>query len=195
MTVEWLLVPISFVLGTFPSALMIGRLVGHNPMTEGSGNPGATNMFRIAGKRAGIPTLIIDVLKAVIACGLGHLFGDATTAVWSGAAAVMGHMFPFIRASRGGKGVACFGGLTICAWPILAPIGLLAWAGAAKLFNASFMGAMVGVPTVVVGTIVIGRPWIEVAIAAAVGVVIIGRHHQNIRQFLQRRNVGNQRHI
>lgn len=188
MTIEWLLVPISFLLGTFPSALMIGRLVGHDPITEGSGNPGATNMFRIAGKRAGIPTLIIDVFKALIACGLGHLFGDTTTAVWCGAAAVLGHMFPFIRASRGGKGVACFGGLAIGAWPILAPVGLLAWIGAAKLFNASFMGAMVGVPAVVVGTLVIGRPWIEVTITAAIGVVIIARHHKNISQFLAQRS-------
>jgi len=181
---DWLLVVGAFFLGTFPSALLIGRIVGHNPTREGSGNPGATNMFRIAGLKAGGATLVVDVLKALIPTLIGQWIGDTTLAAAAGAAAVVGHIFPLVRSSRGGKGVACFGGLTIGAWPILAPIALIVWISTAKLSGHSFIGAMAGTPTVAIGTMVLGRPLAEILIAWAITVLIIARHHQNIRDFL-----------
>lgn len=185
---EWLLIPASFLVGSFPSALLVGRLVGHNPTSEGSGNPGATNMFRIAGLKAGTATLIFDVFKALAAALAGRAADGTTLAAWCGAAAVVGHIFPIVRESRGGKGVACFGGLTIGAWPLVAPFGLLLWIGSAKLSGHPFVGALVAVPAVVLGTIIIGRPGVEIAIAAAVGALIISRHHVNIRDFLRSRH-------
>jgi glycerol-3-phosphate acyltransferase PlsY len=181
---DWLLVVGAFLLGTFPSALMIGRIVGHNPTQEGSGNPGATNMFRIAGLKAGGATLVIDVAKALIAALVGRWVGGPTLAAWCGAAAVVGHIFPLVRSSRGGKGVACFGGMTIGAWPILAPIALAVWITSAKLSGHSFIGAMAGTPTVAVGTMVMGRPLVEILIAWSVTILIIARHHTNIRAYL-----------
>jgi len=181
---DWLLVLGSFLLGTFPSALIIGRIVGHNPTSEGSGNPGATNMFRIAGLKAGGATLVIDIAKALAASLIGLAAGGTTLAAWCGAAAVVGHIFPLMRKSRGGKGVACFGGLTIGTWPILAPIALLIWITSAKLSGHSFIGAMAGTPTVAVGTMVMGRPLTEVLIAWAMTLLIIARHHKNISDFL-----------
>lgn len=184
---DWLLVVGAFFLGTFPSALLIGRIVGHNPTSEGSGNPGATNMFRIAGLKAGGATLVIDVAKALIATLVGHWAGDTTLAAACGAAAVVGHIFPLLRSSRGGKGVACFGGLTIGAWPILAPIALVVWIASAKLAGHSFVGAMAGTPTVAIGTMVMGRPVAEILIAWAMTALIIARHHTNIRDYLAKR--------
>ena len=181
---DWLLIPASFLVGSFPSALLVGRLVGHDPTAEGSGNPGATNMFRIAGLKAGTATLIFDVVKALSAALAGRIADGTTLAAWCGAAAVIGHIFPILRQSRGGKGVACFGGLTIGAWPVLAPIGLALWIGPAKLSGQSFVGALIGVPSVAVGTMVLGRPTAEVLIAWALAVLIVGRHHPNIREFL-----------
>ncbi len=187
MDFDWLIVIGAFFLGTFPSALLIGKLVGHNPTREGSGNPGATNMFRIAGLKAGGATLLIDVAKALVAALVGRWLGDTTLAAWCGAAAVVGHIFPPIPSSRGGKGVACFGGLTIGTWPILAPIALGAWLGSAKLSGHSFIGAMVGTPTVAIGTMVMGRPLAEILIAWAMTALIVSRHHSNISDFLTAR--------
>jgi len=184
---DWLLVLGAFFLGTFPSALLIGRIVGHNPTLEGSGNPGATNMFRIAGLKAGGATLVIDVMKALIAALIGRWVGGTTLAAWCGAAAVVGHIFPLVRSSRGGKGVACFGGMTIGAWPILAPIALVVWISSAKLSGHSFIGAMAGTPTVAIGTMVMGRPLAEVLIAWAMTALIIARHHKNISDYLAAR--------
>lgn len=184
MDFVWLLLPASFLLGTFPSALLIGRIVGHDPIEEGSGNPGATNMFRIAGKRAGIATLVFDIVKAIVPTLVGRGVEDTTFGALCGCAAVLGHMYPILRESRGGKGVACFGGLTIGAWPILVPFGLAAWLGSATLSGHSFLGAMVGVPTVVIGTMIIGRPATETIAVAVLGAIIIARHRTNIRGFL-----------
>lgn len=186
MGFDWLLVGGAFLLGTFPSALLIGKLVGHDPTVEGSGNPGATNMFRISGLKAGGATLFIDVAKALIASLAGLWIGDTTLAAWCGAAAVVGHIFPLLHKSRGGKGVACFGGLTIGTWPILAPFALVVWIASAKLSGHSFVGAMAGTPTVAIGTIVIGRPLTEVLIAWAMTILIISRHHTNISEYLGR---------
>jgi len=184
---DWLLVVGAFILGTFPSALLIGRIVGHNPTREGSGNPGATNMFRIAGLKAGGATLVIDIAKALVAALIGRAVGGQTLAAWCGAAAVVGHIYPIMRSSRGGKGVACFGGLTIGAWPILAPIAGVMWLGSAKLSGHSFIGAMVGTPTVAIGTMVLGRPLAEILIAWAMTILIISRHHKNISDYLDAR--------
>lgn len=184
---DWLLVLGSFLLGTFPSALLIGKLVGHNPTSEGSGNPGATNMFRIAGLKAGGATLVIDIAKALVAALIGRWVGGTTLAAWCGSAAVVGHIFPPWHAGRGGKGVACFGGLTIGAWPVLAPIALVAWLGSAKLSGHSFIGAMVGTPTVAIGTMVMGRPLTEVLLAWAMTLLIISRHRSNIAAYLAAR--------
>jgi len=187
MTLDWLLVPAAFLLGTFPSALLIGALVGHDPIEEGSGNPGATNMFRIAGKKAGLATLIFDVAKALLATLVGTWLVDETFGVVCGAAAVLGHMFPILRASRGGKGVACYGGLAIAAWPLVALVAFVVWVGAARISGHSFIGALFGVPTVVVGTVVIGRPIAETLVVALVAAVVIARHHRNISDFLTAR--------
>lgn len=187
MNFEWLLVVASFLLGTFPTAIIIGRMVGRDPTAEGSGNPGATNMFRIAGLKAGGATLIFDIAKALVPALIGRWIDGPTLAAWCGAAAVVGHIFPLVRSSRGGKGVACFGGLTIGAWPILAPIALAVWIGSAKLSGHSFIGAMAGTPTVAIGTMVMGRPLVEVLIAWAMTVLIVGRHHTNISEFFAAR--------
>ena len=187
MDFEWLLVGAAFLVGSFPSALLVGKLVGHNPTSEGSRNPGATNMFRIAGLRAGSATLIFDIIKALVPALTGRLVDGTTLGAWCGAAAVVGHIFPLVRQSRGGKGVACFGGMTIGTWPILAPIALTLWIASAKISGNSFVGGLVGVPSIAVGTIILDRPAVEIAIAWALAALIVARHHANIREFLLQR--------
>nr|XP_061840615.1 glycerol-3-phosphate acyltransferase-like [Nerophis lumbriciformis] len=147
-------------------------------------------MFRIAGLKAGGATLVIDVAKALIAALVGRWVDGITLAAWCGAAAVVGHIFPLLRKSRGGKGVACFGGMTIGTWPILAPIALVVWIGSAKLSGHSFVGAMIGTPTVAVGTMVMGRPAAEILIAWAMTLLIIARHHQNISDYIAAQRMG-----
>ena len=100
-----------YIVGTFPTAQLVARLVGaDDPTTQGSGNPGASNMYRTAGKRAGVLVGVIDALKGAVPVGVALLVAGRPEAhaVW--VAAVAGHVWPVTRRLRGGKGVATAGG-------------------------------------------------------------------------------------
>ena len=120
---------ISYLLGSIPTAVWIGKYFFQIDVREhGSGNAGATNTFRILGKKAGIPVLLIDVLKGWISVMLAIWFlipGDSPVLfenfrVLCGAAAVLGHVFPVFAGFRGGKGVATLLGVAIGMQPVAA---------------------------------------------------------------------------
>ena len=117
------------MLGSIPTAVWIGKYFFKIDVREyGSGNAGATNTFRILGKKAGIPVLIIDVVKGWISVMLAIWFlspGDSPVLfenfrVLCGAAAVLGHVFPVFAGFRGGKGVATLLGVAIGMQPMAA---------------------------------------------------------------------------
>jgi len=98
----------------------------------GSGNAGATNTFRVLGKKAGIPVLIIDILKGTAAVSLSFLSGFHTDTpffinfqIGLGIAALIGHIFPIFAGFRGGKGVATILGVVICITPVSCSVALL----------------------------------------------------------------------
>lgn len=187
--VWWVLVPLSYVAGTFPSAQLVGRLAGHDPTKEGSGNPGASNVYRLAGKFPGAAVLVLDVIKGAIPTLVGLIGGGQQLAVVAGAAAVVGHIFPAQRRLRGGKGVATFGGVTLVAWPLLALVGIAVWLITMRLTKRASVGSMIGVIAVTVGVALIsGLGW-EALVAAALCVLIIVRHRSNIQRLIHREEV------
>lgn len=186
MDASWLLVPAAYLIGMFPTAQTIGRLVGRDPTTEGSGNPGATNMFRVAGRGAGAAVLAGDLLKGAIPTMVGLAIGGRELAAAAGAAAIIGHIAPISRGFRGGKGFATGAGVAFTLWPLVAIGGLVVWLVSFALFRRSSLSALLTVAVFPVGVWLQGRdPW-EVIYAAAFGVVIIGRHHENIRRLVRR---------
>src|ERR1700740_3421660 len=102
----------AYLMGSIPTAVWIGRIFyGIDVREYGSGNAGATNTFRVLGKKAGIPVLIIDILKGTAAVSLSFLSGfQADTPFFTnfqiglGIAALIGHIFPIFAGFRGGKG-------------------------------------------------------------------------------------------
>ena len=103
---QWLavaLVPVGYLLGTFPSAVIVARRRGVDILSAGSGNPGASNVIRVLGWRVGAVVLLFDFAKGAAASGLGLAVGGRGGAYLLGIAAVIGHTFPFGR--KGGKGV------------------------------------------------------------------------------------------
>jgi glycerol-3-phosphate acyltransferase PlsY len=124
-----ILLLLSYLLGSIPTAVWIGKYFFQTDVREhGSGNAGATNTIRILGKKAGIPVLLIDVLKGWISVMLAIWFlipGDSPVLfenfrVLCGAAAVLGHVFPVFAGFRGGKGVATILGVAIGMQPMAA---------------------------------------------------------------------------
>lgn len=108
---------LGYALGNFNPAYLIVRRNGHDVRTEGSGNAGASNAFLIAGKAAFFIVALLDIGKAFAACRICRgLFPALTVAEQiGGAACILGHMFPAVLGFRGGRGLACQGGV-ILSW-------------------------------------------------------------------------------
>ncbi len=182
MNAWWLLVLASYAVGSFPTAELIGRLTGNDPTSEGSGNPGASNMFRVAGKRAGVAVLVGDALKGLIPAAIGFAADGRPLAVACGVAAMLGHILPFARGFRiGGKGVATLGGACVFLYPLVTPALVVVWLTTFRLFRSAAIGSFVIALLLPVGVALRGRPsWEVAAMAGATGIVII-RHWSNLR--------------
>ena len=119
---------IGYLLGAISFAVIIARSKGVDIFKEGSGNPGATNVKRILGRKWGNAVFALDALKGFAAAGLPLLvYHDDRLAVIGLIAAILGHSFSVFLKFRGGKGVATtIGGLLALMWPVLL-IGLVVW--------------------------------------------------------------------
>ena len=129
------LVIVSYLTGSFPSAVWLGRAFYDTDVREyGSGNAGATNTFRVLGKGAGIPVLFIDIFKGWLAVNYTLLISNSSELsselffehqLAFGIAAVIGHLFPIYTGFRGGKGIATMMGLLIGLNPLAALFSFL----------------------------------------------------------------------
>jgi glycerol-3-phosphate acyltransferase PlsY len=170
----------AYLLGTFPSAWLATRGRGVDPSAAGSGNPGATNVYRTAGRRAGVLTLVGDVFKGAAAAGLGWAIGGHGLGVACGVAAVVGHVAPLSRLSRGGKGVATGAGMALVLFPLAALVSAAAFALVTGLTRTVSLGSMAAVAVLPAAAGALGAPGREVAALAGCAVVVIARHRANI---------------
>lgn len=185
MDLLWLLVPLAYAAGTFPSAPLVGRVVGHDPTREGSRNPGASNMYRIAGRNAGVIVLLADVIKGLVPTLFALLVSGRPIAAACGVAAVLGHIFPATRGFQGGKGVATYGGMTVVLWPWVGAVALAVWLLALRLGGKASIGALVAMPLIAGLVVLAGRPGWEVVVAVAMAGLIIIRHRENISRLVR----------
>jgi glycerol-3-phosphate acyltransferase PlsY len=177
------LVVAGYALGVLPTAVVVGRAAGHDPTAEGSGNPGATNVYRTAGRRAGALVLAGDVAKGAAAASLGLVFADRTTAVAVGLAAVVGHVRPPRR--PGGKGVATVGGVVAVTFPLAAVLATLAWlalARATAIASLASLGALAVVLVVAAGT---GASAVQLGLLGVMVALVVVRHAGNIGRLVR----------
>ncbi|MEY2422114.1 MAG: acyl phosphate:glycerol-3-phosphate acyltransferase [Acidimicrobiaceae bacterium] len=170
----------AYALGGFPTAALVGRRSGFDPQGAGSGNPGASNSFRLGGARAGVLVLVGDVGKGAIAAALGLAVGGRGLGVAAGAAAVVGHVAPIARRFRGGKGVATAVGMIAVLEPVAAIAAAIVWAAVARVTRTAVVASVAMVLVVVVSIAVAGRPAWEVATLAGVAVLVVLRHRGNL---------------
>jgi glycerol-3-phosphate acyltransferase PlsY len=169
----------AYVLGCFPTAELVGRQSGFDP-AGGSGNPGASNSFRLGGARAGVLVLIGDVGKGAMAAGAGLLVGGRGLGIAAGAAAVVGHVAPVTRRFRGGKGVATAAGMVAVLEPVAAIAGAVVWIAVARVTRTAVLASLAMVVVVVVTIAVAGRPAWEVVTLGGVAVLVVVRHRGNL---------------
>lgn len=168
----------AYLLGSISSAVLVCKFLGlPDPRTQGSQNPGTTNVMRIGGKNAAILTLVGDILKGFIPVILARLFG--ITGFWLGmiaVAALLGHVFPLFFQFKGGKGVAtAFGGILAMAFPA-ALIAVITWLLVLVFSRYSSLAAIVTavllpiyillfadfnllIPTIIISAILLWRHW------------------------------------
>ncbi|MCM3766825.1 glycerol-3-phosphate 1-O-acyltransferase PlsY [Neobacillus niacini] len=117
----WLLLLASYLIGSFPTALIVGRVFfGVDIRDHGSKNPGATNTLRVLGKKSAIIVLLFDLAKGALAASLPLLFQLDAEPLYFGLVAVIGHCFPIFAGFRGGKAIATTAGaLLVSNFPLL----------------------------------------------------------------------------
>lgn len=172
----------AYLLGTFPTALLVARARGRDVLHEGSGNPGASNVNRMLGWRAGLVVLIIDALKGAAAALVGLGIAGRPGAWALGAAAVVGHIFPIGR--KGGKGVATCAGFLLVLYPWFALGFGVAFFVIARVFRKASIGSLVaciGFPIVVALT----HPAWEAIATTAMAVLVLSRHRANIQRLIR----------
>jgi len=136
---------LSYLLGAVPFGLIFSKLFSDvDVRTIGSGNIGATNVLRAAGKKAAVLTLLADALKGLIPVLVVKMIfqNDAVTAL-SGAAAVLGHVFPIYLKFKGGKGVATGYGVVLAVAPWTGLVCLVVWGLAAFIWRYSSLSALI----------------------------------------------------
>lgn len=177
-------VVVGYALGTFPTAVLVGRRHGFDPTTSGSGNPGASNATRVGGMRAGAVVLLGDAGKGALAAGLGHLVDGRALAWFAGAAAVAGHLWPVTRGLRGGKGVATAAGVAFVCAPLAAVPLAVVFVALVKVTGKAAIGSIALAVLLPLGVAALGQRWFEVVVAAAIGLVVVVRHRTNIARLL-----------
>lgn len=183
---EWLLVPLAYLTGSVSSAIIVCRMMGlADPRENGSGNPGATNVMRIGGKKAAAITLLGDALKGLLPVLLAKALAvDSILLSAVVFAAFLGHLYPVFFQFKGGKGVATSFGVTLgVAWLLgLAVSGT--WLLVYKIGKISSLSALVAaILTPVYAWLIVGDLNL-VATFFLISVILLWRHRSNIQRLL-----------
>ncbi len=181
-----------YLLGSIPTGLLVGKAKGIDIRKHGSGNIGATNVFRILGKKFGIFVFVCDALKGVLAAiagafFAGRQFSPALAGIVCGVACILGHNFPVWLKFKGGKGVATSLGVVFGLVPLAGVVSFAVWGAVLFLSRyvslASIVGA-IAVPVTVAFTEHGADRTPLLAFNSFAALLIIVRHRANIRRLL-----------
>jgi glycerol-3-phosphate acyltransferase PlsY len=187
----WLMIGASYLAGSVPFGLLLARFVaGVDVRESGSGNIGATNVGRTAGRSLGVLTLLLDAGKGGISVAVTALVlgapHDGDWAAAAGLAAILGHVFPIWLGFRGGKGVATALGVFVVLSPWMALLSTVAFAATFGATRIASLGSMTAAAVMTAGCAVFhGIESPVTRVAAVVFLVILLRHQENIRRMFR----------
>ncbi|MBF4209958.1 glycerol-3-phosphate 1-O-acyltransferase PlsY [Pseudomonas donghuensis] len=187
----WLLALCAYLLGSLSFAIVLSRLNGSpDPRMSGSGNAGATNMLRLAGRKLAVLTLLGDLCKGLLPVLIANLAGlDLQQQAWIGVCAVIGHLFPVYFRFRGGKGVATAAGMLLGLYPPAALLAISAWLLTFYLTRTSSLAALVATPLTL--PLLAWREPEALLPISVLTVLIVWRHRGNLRDLF----AGRERHF
>lgn len=190
------LLTLAYLIGSIPTAVWVSkRIYGLDIRDHGSGNAGATNTFRVLGKKAGIGVMIVDMLKGFAAVYLSYLSTHSPGSeqmtnlqVGLGLCAVVGHIFPIWAGFRGGKGIATLFGMILAIHPIVA-VSLVAvflvMLFLTRYVSLSSMAASVAFPVLILFIFKDQAPEMSYKLfAIATACMVVLTHHKNISRLI-----------
>lgn len=175
-----------YLLGSISFGLIATSLGGGvDPRTIGSGNIGATNVLRTGRRDLALITLLGDAGKGAVAVLLARHFLGAPADAVAGAAAFLGHIFPFALGFKGGKGVATFYGVALAAaWPV-GLVAAVVWLAVAALMRLSSLAALTAAALAPLAALLLQEPTGVILLFVLMAALIIYRHEANIRRLLK----------
>jgi len=185
-----LLVPVAYLLGSFPSATLVARRRGVDITAEGSGNPGASNTFRLLGWKAGALVFAMDVLKGALAALAGLAVDGHRGAYVLGMAAVLGHVLPATRRFKGGRGVATGAGVMLVIFPLLTLGMALLWVVLARLTHKASIASVTVAIVYPIAVALAGHEAGDVIVISVLSSLVIARHLSNLRRLVKGEELG-----
>jgi glycerol-3-phosphate acyltransferase PlsY len=179
---------LSYLLGALPFGLMFSKLFSDVDVRSiGSGNIGATNVLRAAGKKAAVLTLLADALKGLIpVLVVNAIFQNDAITASAGAATVLGHVFPVYLNFKGGKGVATSYGVVLAVAPWTGLVCLVVWGLVAFIWRYSSLSALISIACYPALTFFLGsnpsKPY--GLLSLFIFGMIYYRHRENIKRLL-----------
>jgi glycerol-3-phosphate acyltransferase PlsY len=184
--INYLLPILAYFMGSISSAVVVSKLMGlQDPRSVGSGNPGATNMLRVGGKKAAVITLLGDILKGVVPVVIARVFTtDPLILALVAFMAFLGHLFPLFFGFHGGKGVATAFGALVALSPWVGLALAVTWSVIAAMFRYSSLSAITTalLAPAYVWLLLPARPYFYVTLTMAA--LLLWRHRSNIRNLL-----------
>jgi glycerol-3-phosphate acyltransferase PlsY len=175
----------AYLLGSIPTGLLLGKAYGIDVRKEGSGNIGATNLYRTVGRKVGIMTLAGDCLKGMLPV-LAVKFSSLPVeyAAWVGLAAFCGHVFSIFLRFRGGKGVATALGVFLALSPRAVTISVGVFVVLMLVWRYVSLGSISAAAVMPIAVWVLGEGRVVVGVTMIVAVIVIFRHTENIRRLV-----------
>ncbi len=182
-----LLLLFGYLLGSLSSAIILSKIMGFaDPRAEGSNNPGATNVLRIAGKKAAFLTLVGDCLKGLIPTLIAiSISDDHAVIALTGFCAFLGHCYPVFFHFKGGKGVATAIAVNVAFNWLVGLIVIAIWLLFAKVFKISSLAAIIAFAILPLLIFWQETSIITTLIFVAMSVILIWRHRSNIQRLVQ----------
>jgi glycerol-3-phosphate acyltransferase PlsY len=177
------LVVAGYLAGSLPFGYWAGRLRGVDIRRVGSGNIGATNVWRVFGLGYALPVILLDVAKGLAPALVAELIDGSLAGVLAGGAAMLGHWRPlFLRFEKGGKTVATAGGVFFGVAPIVAFAALGLWIVVFAATRYASVASMVAALSCPLLAVALGEPWPVLVFASGTAVAVVLLHRPNIRR-------------
>lgn len=175
-----------YLVGSIPFGLLLPWLFRHQDIRKhGSGNIGASNVFRVYGRWLGVPVALLDIAKGFVPALVGVKVGGEWVGVLAGAAAMLGHARPvWLGFTRGGKMVATAGGVSFALAPVAAGLCVVVWLGTFVPFRYASLASIATAAALPVLCVLLGEPLPTVIFSAVAAVAVIVLHRQNIKRLL-----------